>query len=800
MNQTARWADTLPCTWKRYAAPAFAALAALLCSVTFATTFTVTTVNDSGAGSLRQAIIDANADATATSVAPHLIQFGIAAAGVQTIAPTSQFPLIVRPVIINGFTQSGSSANTLAVGNDSVHLIELNGTNANITNACFYFSPGSAGSILRGMVINRCPGSAITINTGNVALEGNFIGINAAGNASLGGGSISNGAGIGFEPGVVVIGGALPAQRNVISGSGTAIIANAFNGIVITGNYIGTNAAGTATLGGQGIVIGTVGGATLGAFTIGGITATPGTGAGNVISGSTGTGIQVTAQSNTPIGVGAIQGNLIGLAAGGAAAVGNASIGISLDDNGFGSGGPAKLAAVTIGGVAGARNVISGNGGPGIRTVANTVIIQSNYVGTDISGTTALPNFSGISVTGGNSINGIFGGTQTVGGVGLGNVVSGNTGVGITVALTTATVRGNLVGTRADGVTPLGNGDFGILVDSGSAAIGGTTVGQGNVITANGTEGIRVRIGAPAIHNASSASILGNSIYANGPGVGPGGLGINLFANDFVTANDLGDADTGPSDLQNYPVIASATTAGNVQGSLNSTANTTYRVEFFASTACDPSGFGEGQTFVGFQSLLTDGFGNAAFNVSLPALPVGQAIVTATATDPAGNTSEFSQCVSAAGVALPTLSVNNVSANEGNAGTTAFTFTVTLSAASASTVTVNYATADGTATAGSDYTATSGTLTFNPGVLTQPITVNVSGDTTVEANETFFVNLSTPVNATIATGQGTGTILNDDAAPFVAASAIPTLDDWAMVALALMLAATAMHAARRRRR
>jgi hypothetical protein len=121
------------------------------------------------------------------------------------------------------------------------------------------------------------------------------------------------------------------------------------------------------------------------------------------------------------------------------------------------------------------------------------------------------------------------------------------------------------------------------------------------------------------------------------------------------------------------------------------------------------------------------------------------------------------------GVVLPTLSIGNVSANEGNSGTTPFTFAVTLSAPSASTVTVSFATADGTAIAGSDYTATSGTLTFNPGVTTQNVTVNVTGDVSVEPNETFFVNLSAPTNATIATGQGTGTIVNDDA------PALPTL-------------------------
>ncbi len=116
----------------------------------------------------------------------------------------------------------------------------------------------------------------------------------------------------------------------------------------------------------------------------------------------------------------------------------------------------------------------------------------------------------------------------------------------------------------------------------------------------------------------------------------------------------------------------------------------------------------------------------------------------------------------------PTISINNVSKNEGDTGTTPFTFNVTLSNASNSTVTVKYATADGTATvADGDYTATSGTLTFAPGVTTMPVTVNVNGDTKVENNETFTVNLSTPsANASIASGAGigTGTIVNDDSA------------------------------------
>jgi hypothetical protein len=114
-------------------------------------------------------------------------------------------------------------------------------------------------------------------------------------------------------------------------------------------------------------------------------------------------------------------------------------------------------------------------------------------------------------------------------------------------------------------------------------------------------------------------------------------------------------------------------------------------------------------------------------------------------------------------VGASSLSIDDVSVTEGNAGTTIATFTVTLSPISGQTVTVDFATADGTATtADNDYVATSGTLTFTPGTATQPIPVTVNGDTNLEPDETFLVNLSNPVNATITDGQGVGTILNDD--------------------------------------
>uniref|UniRef100_UPI00307636EA beta strand repeat-containing protein n=1 Tax=Oryzifoliimicrobium ureilyticus TaxID=3113724 RepID=UPI00307636EA len=123
--------------------------------------------------------------------------------------------------------------------------------------------------------------------------------------------------------------------------------------------------------------------------------------------------------------------------------------------------------------------------------------------------------------------------------------------------------------------------------------------------------------------------------------------------------------------------------------------------------------------------------------------------------------------------AYPTLSIGDVSVAEGNSGTTTATFPVTLSAASSQTVTVNYATANGSANAGSDYVARSGTLTFSPGTTTQNVAVTVNGDTTVEPDETFTVTLSGASNATIARATATGTILNDDATVTVAPASLP---------------------------
>jgi hypothetical protein len=151
----------------------------------------------------------------------------------------------------------------------------------------------------------------------------------------------------------------------------------------------------------------------------------------------------------------------------------------------------------------------------------------------------------------------------------------------------------------------------------------------------------------------------------------------------------------------------------------------------------------------------------------------GSHTLTAVARNTANNTATSAPVtVTASNAPPPTLSINDVSVNQPASGTANAVFTVTLSAASAQAVTVVYVTADGTATAGTDYMAATGNLSFPPGTTAQTLTVQISGDPTPEANETFFVNLSTPAGATIAKAQGTGTIVGPAAQNVVWANAV----------------------------
>ena len=254
-------------------------------------------------------------------------------------------------------------------------------------------------------------------------------------------------------------------------------------------------------------------------------------------------------------------------------------------------------------------------------------VVQSNFLGTDVTGTLDLGNDrDGVFIV--NSADNTIGGTL----VGEGNVISGNNRYSVLIANPPSTgnmVQGNLIGTQVDGSSPLGNTLDGVRIAGASSNTnGGEAAGTGNTIAYNGGDGVFVESG-------TDNAIVANSIHSNA------GLGIDLEPNG-VTPNDPDDVDTGPNNLQNFPVLTAATTGSTtIEGTLNSTASTTFRLEFFSNAACDASGNGEGESFIGFSDETTDGTGNASFSVTfLDTVPVGQ-FITATATDPATTRPSF---------------------------------------------------------------------------------------------------------------------------------------------------------------
>ena len=326
-----------------------------------------------------------------------------------------------------------------------------------------------------------------------------------------------------------------------------------------------------------------------------------------------------------------IAGNYIGTDVTGLEPFGNGSNGVLVTD----------VPNNTIGGTSpGSRNVISGNAVNGVSVggfgeAATGNLVQGNFIGTDVTGTADLGNGLGgvlISLGSGNVIGGAVPEAR--------NIISGNgqdetSADGVVIQPGSSNlVQGNFVGTDVTGSADLGNTGDGVAVLGQSNKVGGTADGEGNVIAFNGGRGVFVGAG-------NSNPVLSNSIFSNG------GLGVDLEGDD-VTPNDLGDVDVGANALQNFPELTSAfkdAVSVEVTGTLDSSASTQFRLEFFSSVACDaPTGHGEGETFLGSTDVTTDGAGDASFAVTLPvALPAGHSI-TATATDQQDNTSEFSAC------------------------------------------------------------------------------------------------------------------------------------------------------------
>ncbi|HEY0157180.1 MAG TPA: Calx-beta domain-containing protein [Thermoanaerobaculia bacterium] len=409
--------------------------------------------------------------------------------------------------------------------------------------------------------------------------------------------------------------------------------------------------------------------------------------------------------------------------------------------------------AIEIGSPAGNdRNVISGNvTGIFIAEALSNNSIRSNFIGTDATGTLARGNYIGVDWF---VSKGRIGDSVAVGG----NVISGNSQYGVVVTGVNAgtSVGHNLIGIAVDGVTPLGNGYDGVMLYSSGASV------SQNAIAWNGGHGVFVA-GGPG-HDRNT--IRANNIHSNHL------FGISLGGQSPVP-NDAADTDTEhANNLQNYPVLTSAVWSGgtlNVRGKLNSTPNTTFLIDFYSNTACDPSGYGEGEKWRHTAEVTTAANGDATINVTYA--DPGTGFITATATSRVeGNTSEFSQCRVVTNALASSVQFSDATVEVLETDGFA-TVTVTRSGSSAGPVTVQLAIGHGTASVPGDYLppATS-LLVWNDGdSAPKTIEIPIVTDDLYEPPEEFFVELRNATGATLgAVTFATVTIEEDLSGPALA--------------------------------
>jgi parallel beta-helix repeat protein len=651
------------------------------------------------------------------------IEFAIGASGSQqTIIPQSALPALTEPIIIDGWSQGGAGytgpplieidgsdiASTtrgldlrggdsivrgLVINNFTCDGIRLYDGDSNWVYASYIGTDLTGTSAQPNGTVGNCNGFAVrdTLNPSgnniigtngdglNDNLEGNLISgntysglfIDTAGNKISGNKigtdvsgtiTLSNGqSGIQLNSGAMnnIIGTdgdgiSDNLEGNLISGNvqyGVSIF-NDSDQNVIAGNKIGTDVAGTGDLGNSftGVYInassdnriGTDGDRVSDALER------------NIIAGNADNGIYITGEGSDK---NVVAGNYIGVDITGAVVIANNGTGVRVgygDNNRIGTDGDGVNDYLE-------GNIISGNGdsisayqynsGISLYTSANGTIIAGNVIGSDTNGTLDLGNYGyGIFIQ--QNSDGIIG-TNGDGASDYleGNLISGNR-VGIYETSSNPPssnylIAGNLIGTQSDGVSPLGNTDEGIRMDLNVHSY----LIRDNSIAYNGDDGVYL----PST-NAISITLTKNEIFSNGD------LGIDLQSSGGVTANDPGDADTGANGLQNFPDLTVVTNPNGttiITGTLNSTANTTFTLEFFGVLSCDGSGHGEGQAYLGSDTVTTDGSGDVSFvSVVFRAAPQN-GFVTATATDPGGNTSEFSSC------AGPAISNNDPVADAG---------------------------------------------------------------------------------------------------------------------------------------
>jgi parallel beta-helix repeat protein len=537
--------------------------------------------------------------------------------------------------LLQGNTLGTDAGAAYAVGNDAGVVINSTGNMIGGT------APG-AGNLISGN------GTGVQVASPGNLIQGNLIGTDGTGSAALG-----NATGVSITAANNTLGGTAPGASNVISGNGTGVALSGSGAAnnVVQGNLIGTDAGGANPVGNaeDGIFL------TSGANhnLIGG--AAPG--AGNVIAASGAYGVALFMGS----GSNQVQGNLIGTDAGGTAPLGNligVFVGAGSNDN-------------TVGGTAaGAGNLISASLSDGIYLNASSrTVVRGNTVGADVSGTNPLGNRNGITVVGSDA--------TTL----AGNLLSGNREAGVYLSdATNLTIAGNLIGTDASGTQALGNGGAGIFLLSGSnVTVGGTASGAGNLISANGADGITISgpstTGVVVQGNTIGADVTGAAFLGNGGngvalvdgahdnriggvalGAGnliafngndgvlvDGGAG-NAILHDRIFANaNLGiELLDGGNNGQPAPTVTSVVSGGgqtNVQVDFSGLPSTVYTLELFVNS--DPAS-DQGERFLGSFTVLTDPSGVASFTASFGFdLPAGE-VVTATLTDPFGNTSTFS--------------------------------------------------------------------------------------------------------------------------------------------------------------
>jgi hypothetical protein len=752
-------------TFKSIASIFLPLLLALMTSQAEAQTlFTVTNTNDSGAGSLRQAILDAVAAPNAAH--DNIVVFNIPGPGLHSIRPASPLPPI-KDLTIDGYTQPGSRANTLARGSDAVLNIELDGSAAGaaadgLVNLGAVQGTGIPNATVRGLVINRFGGRGIHI-----------------------------------------------------TGPG----GNGFPGFVrIQGCYIGTDASGTQAMGnGIGIEIGTDGQTIIGEQTpdLGGNT-TPFPANRNLISGNVGAGLKFDSSDPTSPAFGTLRGAYVGTDASGTAAVGNGGDGVQIGVNG-GEGTAGFGAPIYI-----HDNLIAANAGDGINTQGIDTYASNNSIGAGSDGTPLgnLGNGAHFHGTASGGVNAIVPQLNAVGpGVSnnsrAGVLIEGNSLVDVSGRFT------NNLGLGID-LAPVGPN----ANDSGDADLGPNESLNFPVITSAVTNtpspSSRIQGTLNSRPNAQIQVALFLNATCNPSGFGEGERVVaSLNVTTGVDGNGSFDTTLPFSiDTAAFPfVVALSRRLAEFPGPLISA----FEVSEFSDCFRVTGGASVPTLSINDVSVTEGNAGTttAAFTVSLSAAATGAVTVNYTTADgtavaggdyaagsgtltfAAGETTKtvsiavngeatvepnetFAVTLSGATGAtiadasgqgtivnddvappppLPTLSIDDVSVNEGSAGTSTATLTVTLSAAAAGAVTVNYATVDGTATAGSDYLAGSGTLTFAIGETVKTVAITINGDAVVEPNETFRVDLAGPTGATIADAQGQGTVVNDDVAP-----------------------------------